>query len=265
LIGNQAVFVDPGNLLRTIMPKITSSKERYPTYLSKLFMFNTLLYTAQAMRSHQRGGTLLVVPEGDCWKQSIGQPVIYSGGSRFFEPEFDSIQAPANPTVQEALRLFQEMAAMKKPSFIKVRNQLIDQCNRIGRLTAIDGALVMTYDRALRCFGAKIQALEPQSGSTQVRLLTPVEGDQGRKITYAELGGTRHFSAAQFAHDQPDAIAIVASQDGNVTFFTKDAATDELLVVQRAELSLMYEGISGIMWYLSQFTEEKYSMNVKNC
>jgi hypothetical protein len=34
-----------------------------------------------------------------------------------------------------------------------------------------------------------------------------------------QLGGTRHLSAAQFAQDQPDAVALVASQDGRFTLF----------------------------------------------
>ena len=34
-----------------------------------------------------------------------------------------------------------------------------------------------------------------------------------------QLGGTRHSSAAQFAQDQPDAVALVASQDGHFTIF----------------------------------------------
>lgn len=33
------------------------------------------------------------------------------------------------------------------------------------------------------------------------------------------LGGTRHLSAAQFVHDQHDAVAMVASQDGRFTIF----------------------------------------------
>ena len=33
------------------------------------------------------------------------------------------------------------------------------------------------------------------------------------------LGGTRHLSAAQFVHDQRDAVALVASQDGRFTVF----------------------------------------------
>jgi DNA integrity scanning protein DisA with diadenylate cyclase activity len=35
----------------------------------------------------------------------------------------------------------------------------------------------------------------------------------------SELGGTRHLSAAQFVHDQRDAVALVASQDGHFTIF----------------------------------------------
>jgi len=34
-----------------------------------------------------------------------------------------------------------------------------------------------------------------------------------------QLGGTRHLSAAQFVHDQRDAVALVASQDGRFTVF----------------------------------------------
>ena len=69
----------------------------------------------------------------------------------------------------------------------------------------------------------------------------------------SDIGGMRHFSAAQFAYDQPDSLAIVASQDGNVTFFSKDNSTGELLLVQQAELVLMYEGISGAIWNFFQF------------
>jgi DNA integrity scanning protein DisA with diadenylate cyclase activity len=35
----------------------------------------------------------------------------------------------------------------------------------------------------------------------------------------AQNGGTRHLAAAQFVYDQKDAIALVASQDGQFTVF----------------------------------------------
>jgi len=140
---------------------------------------------------------------------------------------------------------------------MKTRMQLIDQCNRIGRLTAVDGALVMNFDRCVHCFGATIQPINRRSGPIEVRAMKPVEGDTGTEIMFGDLGGTRHYAAAQFAYDQPDSIAIVASQDGHVTVFSKDASTGELLVIQQAELALMYEGIGGAMWNLSQFLDKE--------
>ena len=39
------------------------------------------------------------------------------------------------------------------------------------------------------------------------------------RVPATDLGGTRHLSAAQFVHDQRDALAFVASQDGRFTVF----------------------------------------------
>ncbi len=47
----------------------------------------------------------------------------------------------------------------------------------------------------------------------------PIEGSVATTINPAELGGTRHLSAAQFVHDQRDSVALVASQDGHFTVF----------------------------------------------
>ena len=47
----------------------------------------------------------------------------------------------------------------------------------------------------------------------------PIEGAVSTTLNPSELGGTRHLSAAQFVHDQPDAVALVASQDGGFTVF----------------------------------------------
>jgi len=50
-------------------------------------------------------------------------------------------------------------------------------------------------------------------------LSEPIEGGVASRVAAAELGGTRHISAAQFAQDQPQAVALVASQDGRFTIF----------------------------------------------
>lgn len=255
LIGSQAVFIDPTDFFGAMLEKVFTSIANIELTALNFHRFNTLLYIAQAMRAHECGGTLLVVPGGNAWEKSIGHPVGYTGGVNILEPKFVSEPASATLTLHGLFKLFQEATAAQDESFMNTRTQIIDQCNRIGRLTATDGAVVMTYDRYIHCFGAKIRAVDALSGSDEVRVIRPVEGDMGTKKFLTDLGGTRHCSAAQFAFDQPNSIAIVASQGGNVSFFTREKSTGELLVIQKAELALMYEGISGVFWNLSKLIE----------
>jgi hypothetical protein len=53
----------------------------------------------------------------------------------------------------------------------------------------------------------------------EVVVTEPIEGSAAVIAHPAELGGTRHLSAAQFVQDQRDALALVASQDGRFTIF----------------------------------------------
>ena len=53
----------------------------------------------------------------------------------------------------------------------------------------------------------------------QVVVTEPVLGSVSEIVHPTQLGGTRHLSAAQFAQDQPDSMALVASQDGRFTIF----------------------------------------------
>jgi DNA integrity scanning protein DisA with diadenylate cyclase activity len=66
----------------------------------------------------------------------------------------------------------------------------------------------------------------------------PVEGSAPATVNPYQLGGTRHLSAAQFVHDQRDATALVASQDGRFTIF-KWSSCDELVHAHRVEALLL--------------------------
>jgi DNA integrity scanning protein DisA with diadenylate cyclase activity len=54
----------------------------------------------------------------------------------------------------------------------------------------------------------------------------------------SQLGGTRHLSAAQFIHDQRDALALVASQDGGFTVFAWSPC-EEMVHAHRVETLLL--------------------------
>jgi hypothetical protein len=163
---------------------------------------SVLVQLAASMRVHGRGGALLVVPAGtDAWRESILWPVPYAVEPAF--PELSELLARGetegdDPEWQESLRRAVEAVA---------------------GLTAVDGAAIVNDRSELLAFGAKIA--QSRSGSEVERVLVtePVAGATAEVVDPAELGGTRHLSAAQFVQDQRDAVALVASQDGRFTVF----------------------------------------------
>lgn len=253
LIGNEAVFIDHSNLMRAVMPRLLLSDEEGADKILKMIRYTSLLTTARAMRGHGRGGTLLVVPDSVGWRRSVDMPVPYTGGASFLESDYDvsqkpSLLAPITDFFSGLVKKKQSQQNLQSERFKKIKAQVDQQCRHIARLTAVDGALVMTYDRFVFCFGAKINTAEGQDVPTSLKLLRPVEGDKGEQISLVDIGGTRHQSAAIFAHAQPGAVAIVASQDGGVTFFCADPENGELLAIQQAELAVMHEGLGAAYW-----------------
>jgi hypothetical protein len=89
----------------------------------------------------------------------------------------------------------------------------------IAGLTAVDGAAIMTDEYQLLAFGATIGRRAGHGRVEQVVVTEPVVDDEPQLVAATQLGGTRHLSAAQFVHDQHDALALVASQDGRFTVF----------------------------------------------
>lgn len=258
LSGNSAVFVDPGILMKAVLPKITPlSPQSSPSPIG-ILRYNSLLYIAQAMRTHGHGGTVLVVPEENGWQQSIRLPAPYTGGASFLDASVDMLTSTSDQLAsQKSFFDFikKRVLTKRQDKYTRTRQKIKQQCSRIARLTAVDGALVMTADRYTYCFGAKIQAINPIPSSFTVQVLKPIEGYTRSALNMSDLGGTRHQSAAQFAFDQPGAVAIVASQDGDVTFFTQESFSGSVLAVQQAELALLHEGLSGALWNISLFSK----------
>jgi hypothetical protein len=89
----------------------------------------------------------------------------------------------------------------------------------VAGLTAVDGATLITDRYELLAFGVKIGRPEGRPRVEEVVLSEPVEAGVPVVVAPVQLGGTRHISAAQFAQDQQDAVAMVASQDGHFTVF----------------------------------------------
>jgi sensor domain DACNV-containing protein len=160
-----------------------------------------LLRLAVSMRAHKRGGALLVVPAGsEGWRRSIVRPIAYA-----VAPPFTELAALGHePSDDGHTRACGEMG------------RVVDA---VAGLTAVDGATLMTDRYELLAFGVKIQRPDGRPPVERVVVTEPVEGGVATVVAPVQLGGTRHISAAQFAQDQPDAIVLVASQDGRFTIF----------------------------------------------
>ena len=195
IIDQQAAISLAYPILR---PSILSLESQFATDST----VNVLLQVAVSMRTHGRGGMLLVVPTGSAdWTESILQPVTYS-------------VAPAFSGLADLMR----KDARDKPTR-RWEDALARAVDGIAGLTAVDGATLINADYELLAFGAKIVRRKGSPQVTQVYVTEPIEGGSPIITEPAQFGGTRHLSAAQFIHDQRDAIAFVAAQDGRFTVF----------------------------------------------
>jgi hypothetical protein len=202
LQGDEIKVVDQHAATAPDCPKLLALLLSLQSDIDSPQSVNIPIQLAESMRAHGRGGSLLVVPAAtQLWQESVLQPVTYSVAPPF-RALVDLMQAD---TGEKSRRRWQE--ALRR---------VIDG---IAGLTAVDGATIITDRYELLAFGAKIvrRAHEKQVGS--VILTEPIEGTIGVITEPGQLGGTRHFSAAQFVHDQRDALALVASQDGRFTVF----------------------------------------------
>lgn len=176
---------------------------------------NVLIQLAASMRHHGRGGALLVVPAAnDGWRESIVTPVLYAVDPPY--SELAALVTAANPDPDDMKRAVDAIAG----------------------LTAVDGATIITDRYDLIAFGAKIARRRGSTPVEHINVTEPVEGSRAIVATPTQIGGTRHLSAAQFVHDQQDAMALVASQDGRFTIF-KWSPCENLVHAHRVDALLL--------------------------
>jgi hypothetical protein len=225
------VAVLEGDQIKIVDERSSSTLPDCPSLLSSLLGFDSpatwvnsvhlLVQLAVSMRAHGRGGSLLVVPTAShSWRESIVQPVRYA-------------IAPA----------FGQLALLNRdPGEVRRKRAWQDEVSRvvagIAGLTAVDGATVMTTDYDVLAFGAKIVRRKGSPQVEQVTVTEPIRGGSPTSQHPSQLGGTRHLSAAQFVHDQRDAVALVASQDGRFTVFAWSGCEDTVHA-HRVEALLM--------------------------
>ena len=153
------------------------------------------------------------------WRESIVRPIAYA-----VEPPFAELADPVRgPAAGGASRRDGALG------------RVVDA---VAGLTAVNGATLITSHYELLAFGVKIGRPDGRPRVELVDLSEPIEGGAAAVVNPLQLGGTRHISAAQFAQDQPDAVALVASQDGRFTIFAW-SPRDGLVHAHRVETLLL--------------------------
>ncbi len=182
---------------------------------------NVLIQLAVSMRSHQHGGLLLVVPpNSNSWSQSVVLPLQYP-----IQPTFGALAALLSLNHQEHDNLSWQTA-------------LHTEVENIAGLTAIDGATVISRDHHLHTFGAKIVRSNDTATIGKILFIEPLIDAEAQIKFIGQIGGTRHFAAAQFVYDQRDSLAMVASQDGHFTVFSWSSA-NQIVQAYRIDTLLM--------------------------
>jgi hypothetical protein len=221
LQGDEIKIIDPQAAISPAYPTLLNSLLRLESQFATRSAVNVLLQLAVSIRMHGRGGLLLVVPTGsDAWTESILQPITYS-------------VVPAFSGLADLMR----RDTGNKPSR-RWKDALGRAVDEIAGLTAVDGATLINADYELLAFGAKIVRRKGSRQVAQVVVTEPIEGGSAVIAEPAQFGGTRHLSAAQFVHDQPDAIALVASQDGRFTVFAW-SPSEEIVHAHRVDALLL--------------------------
>ncbi len=181
---------------------------------------NILIQFSVSMRGHGRGGSLLIVPKDDeLWSQSIIHPIQY-----LVEPAFSGLSNLAKQSGNQS-EIFSQSALRR-------------EVDHLGGLTAVDGATIINDQFDLIAFGAKIGRAKGKPTVEQIAFSEPTIGGEDKVLYPGQLGGTRHFSVAQFVNDQPQAIGLVASQDGHFTIFSW-SAQQNMVMAHRIETLLL--------------------------
>lgn len=180
----------------------------------------------RSTQRHGHGGSILVVtPGATSWKNQTS--IKYSFDPQAKDPLVEILQdcrvESAEWLIQSGKKgdpIAEGLVDAGRAVRPELAQRLAANIEAIGRLTAIDGAVVIESTMRVLGFGAKLQTQgRGPLGVERVDMLSR------RKdvVDIAELGGMRHQSAARFVAEHSDCVIVVSSMDGRLTAFKRAA------------------------------------------
>jgi DNA integrity scanning protein DisA with diadenylate cyclase activity len=178
---------------------------------------------AFAMHSQGHGGALVIAPPFEPEGNTADVAIKYR-----FDPKGSNCVRDAIGELVTAQQRLKE--AMAQPpaggdaprltslleSSVEAHRQLLTKLLRsVGKLSRIDGAVVMDTDLRVHGFGAKLSGNQESFTVAVIDTIT----ESVSELPISSLGGMRHQSAARYVHRNTDSMVVVASQDGGLTLF----------------------------------------------
>lgn len=236
LSGTRGEFVRRSEFLSWLVPESKTERQMDVWRKHEAEVMRAVDYRdiTTMMRSHRHGGTLLVVKEDGEWRQSFNPSITFAAKEPYDKIRVDTLLRDRTIAQEKE----NEVIYTESPAFKMAIESGRKSLETIGRLTAVDGAAVMSYDLDVLAFGAKIKA-KGKGKPERVLISGPFEESTPSEIDLAMLGGMRHQSAAQFVFDQKAALAFVASQDGRLSAMRWDAEKEIVTVIRPAEFALL--------------------------
>jgi hypothetical protein len=179
-----------------------------------------LLMVAEAMVGHGNGGTILIVPRVDealRGRLDLGRPATLDPSLREFLEKYVR-EAPDDASWDPMDGGVADLQQYLNGRRWKISEDLRRVVEAVGRLTAVDGAIVLTYDLDLIAAESIIK-VTATSGDLVVRR-SLLSWGRSAVVPVSQLGGTRRQSAASFVLQDREYVAITSSHDGPLTFAT---------------------------------------------
>jgi hypothetical protein len=194
---------------------------------------DAVVFLVREMIAHGRGGILIVSHEAD---PAVAESAPYA---MVLDSSVASLLrlawrlgsgAPERSCAPRAQRPGgdrHEAAAIVQPGTAfgqLLRSAFLTEAERVGeefgRLTAVDGAVLLNRDLALTAFGVIL----PVGRSIPVE---EPQDDEGGAPTLVDFDsrGTRHRAAATYAAEHPGSVVFVASEDGQVSCLLREASS----------------------------------------
>ncbi|HEX7778516.1 MAG TPA: hypothetical protein VF424_04725 [Vicinamibacterales bacterium] len=191
-------------------------------------LLNTILCVVNGVKEHGHGGTVLLVSPDAAPMLPIHTKFDVHGrvnvlGSRFVDflnARHQLAEARWRQKAASHIEAHATALSMLENAAFDAEEQLGDAADLVARLTAVDGALVMTSDLRVLGFGAEI-VLDTAVPVTAYEVIGNPDLSESWPEVDSQSFGMRHRSALRCVSVSNGVAAFVISQDNSVSFIWK--------------------------------------------